>query len=52
MGLIDTLRARLKPRSRAELELDYLNQSMSQIDLEHRQREIERGLFRSRPYSR
>jgi hypothetical protein len=30
----------------AEVELDYLNASLSLSDLERRQREIERGLFR------
>jgi hypothetical protein len=29
-----------------EREFDYLNASMSQVDLEFRQREIDRGLFR------
>lgn len=31
----------------AELERDYLNSSVSVIDLERRQREVERGLFRN-----
>ncbi len=30
----------------ADLERDYLNASVSRIDLERRQREIENGLFR------
>lgn len=30
----------------AELERDYLNASVSRIDLERRQREVENGLFR------
>lgn len=30
----------------AEIERDYLNASISLTDLERRQREIERGLFR------
>lgn len=30
----------------AELELDYLNASVSRIDLERRQREVDNGLFR------
>jgi hypothetical protein len=29
-----------------ELERDYLNASVSRIDLERRQREVENGLFR------
>ena len=30
----------------AEVERDYLNASVSRIDLERRQREVENGLFR------
>ncbi|MFN5999170.1 MAG: DUF3563 domain-containing protein [Paracoccaceae bacterium] len=30
----------------ADLERDYLNASVSRIDLERRQREVENGLFR------
>jgi hypothetical protein len=30
----------------AEIERDYLNASVSRIDLERRQREVENGLFR------
>jgi hypothetical protein len=30
----------------AELERDYLNASVSRVDLERRQREVEGGLFR------
>jgi len=43
------LRAALRARSRQELELEYLNQSTSQVDLEIRQREIDRGRFRHLP---
>jgi hypothetical protein len=32
----------------SEAEREYLNASVSRIDLERRQREVERGLFRSR----
>ncbi|WP_164517330.1 DUF3563 domain-containing protein [Tabrizicola piscis] len=32
--------------SLAELERDYLNASVSRIDLERRQREVDNGLFR------
>lgn len=49
MGLIDTLRSSLRARSRADAELDYLNQSTSRVDLEMRQREIDRGRFRHLP---
>ncbi len=30
----------------AELERDYLNASVSRVDLERRQREVDNGLFR------
>jgi hypothetical protein len=46
MGLISNLRSALKVRSRAEQERDYLDQSTSVIDLEMRQREIDRGRFK------
>ena len=46
MGLMSNLRAALKVRTRAEQERDYLDQSTSVIDLEMRQREIDRGKFR------
>lgn len=46
MGLIQTLKATLGIRSAAELELEYLNSSTSRVDLEMRQREIDRGKFR------
>lgn len=46
MRLMDTLRSALRTRSRGELELEYLNQSTSPVDLEMRQREIDRGRFR------
>lgn len=32
--------------SRAEVERDYLNASVSLVDLERRQREVDSGLFR------
>ena len=47
MGLISNLKAVLAGPSRAELELDYLNQSVSRVDLEMRQREVDRGRFRN-----
>jgi len=46
MGLVSTLRSALKVRTRAEQERDYLEQSTSPVDLEMRQREIDRGKFR------
>jgi hypothetical protein len=46
MDLIQNLKNALRSRSRAEVELDYLNASTSRVDLEMRQREIDRGKFR------
>lgn len=46
MGLMQNLKNALRSRSRAEVELDYLNASTSRVDLEMRQREIDRGKFR------
>lgn len=48
MGLIQNLKDALRSRSRNELEVDYLNGSTSPVDLELRQREIDRGKFRQR----
>jgi hypothetical protein len=48
MGLIQNLKDALRSRARAEVELDYLNGSTSPVDLELRQREIDRGKFRQR----
>ena len=48
MGLIQNLKTALRGRSREELELDYLNGATSVVDLEIRQREIDRGKFRRR----
>ena len=45
MGLIQNLKSALRRRSRVELELDYLNGATSPVDLEMRQREIDRGKF-------
>ena len=49
MGLIDTLRARLRGPSRREAELEYLHGATSRTDLEMREREIDRGRFRHLP---
>ena len=49
MGLINNLKSVLLGPSRAEVELDYLNQSLSRVDLEMRQREVDRGRFRNNP---
>lgn len=49
MRLIERLTRRLRGPSRAEAELAYLNESGSPVDLEMREREIERGRFRHLP---
>lgn len=36
----------VRGKSVAEREMDYLNASQSRVDLEFRQREVDRGLFR------
>ena len=47
MGLNATLsKTKLDPKLR---ELAYLNASTDRVDLEYRQRQIDRGLFRNRP---
>ena len=52
MGLIQNLKKRLRPLNAGELELDYLNGSTSQQDLEMRMREVDRGRFRKAAWSR
>ena len=49
MGLINQLKSALRGQNRTQLEEAYLAQSTSQIDLELRQREIDRGRFRHLP---
>ncbi|MGN6684918.1 MAG: DUF3563 domain-containing protein [Devosia sp.] len=49
MGLISHLKAALRGRAREDVELDYLSQSTSRVDLELRQREIDHGRFRRLP---
>ena len=49
MGLIGNLRSALRGPTRDQVEETYLNQSTSRVDLEMRQREIDRGRFRHIP---
>ncbi|MEO8757493.1 MAG: DUF3563 domain-containing protein [Devosia sp.] len=49
MGLMNNLKSVFRTATRGEIELDYLNQSTSRIDLEMRQRDIDRGRFRHLP---
>jgi len=46
MGLMNNLKSAFRRLSRQDAELDYLSQATSQVDLELRQREIDRGRFR------
>jgi hypothetical protein len=43
--------AALKRAREFDPEYEYLSEAMDLIDLERRQREIDHGLFRRRPYS-
>lgn len=52
MGLLNNLKSALRVPSRHEAELDYLNSAASMVDLEMRQREIDRGRFRNLPRRR
>ncbi|MBH0238306.1 DUF3563 domain-containing protein [Methylobrevis albus] len=49
-GPIKKLRQALRPASQRDIETGYLNEARDAIDLEHRQREIDRGLFRRPQY--
>jgi len=45
-GYVSKIAQRLRVPSVAERELAYLNQCTDRVDLEHRQRQIDRGMFR------
>ncbi|MEO6012343.1 MAG: DUF3563 domain-containing protein [Devosia sp.] len=49
MGLIQTLKSALRQRAAFDPELAYLNEATSRVDLELRQREVDRGRFRNLP---
>ena len=51
LTLFKTLISRYSAQTEAERELAYLNASVSLIDLERRQREIERGLLRRQSFA-
>ena len=46
MGLMDSLKSAFRSRPRPDFEVDYLNEATSRVDLELREREIDRGRFR------
>jgi hypothetical protein len=48
-GYVSKIASKLRGPSIAERELAYLNASSDRVDLEYRQRQIDRGLFRTRP---
>lgn len=48
-GYVSKIASRLRGPSVEQRELDYLNASTDRVDLEYRQRQIDRGLFRGRP---
>lgn len=50
LKLLTTFANRLRPLSRSERELAYLNAAASLYDLEQRQAQVERGLFRDDTY--
>lgn len=50
MGFRKALRDALKGRTQHDIELDYLNQSVSRADLERRQHEIDNGALRPRRF--
>jgi hypothetical protein len=51
MNLIQKLRSALGEDRASRMELDYLNEAVSIVDLESRQRQIDRGRFRKRSFS-
>jgi hypothetical protein len=47
-GYVSRIAKSLRAPTVEDRELAYLNQSVDRIDLEYRQRQVERGLFRNR----
>lgn len=47
-GYVSKIANRLRAPSIEEREIDYLNQSVDRVDLEYRQRQVDRGMFRQR----
>lgn len=45
---VSKLTNKFRAPSIEEREMQYLNQSVDRVDLEHRQRQIDRGMFRNR----
>jgi hypothetical protein len=47
-GYVSKIATKLRGPSIEEREMAYLNGSMDRVDLEYRQRQIDRGMFRNR----
>jgi hypothetical protein len=48
-GYVTKIASKLRGPSVEDREMAYLNASVDRVDLEYRQRQIDRGLFRNRP---
>jgi hypothetical protein len=49
-GYVSRIASKLRGPSIEEREMSYLNGSADRVDLEYRQRQIDRGMFRNRPF--
>lgn len=49
-GYVSRIASKLRGPSAEDREMAYLNASADRVDLEYRQRQIDRGLFRNRPF--
>lgn len=49
-GYVSKMASKLRGPTIEEREMAYLNTSADRVDLEYRQRQIDRGLFRNRPF--
>jgi hypothetical protein len=47
-GYVSKIAIKLRAPTTEQRELAYLNQSVDRVDLEYRQRQIDRGMFRQR----
>lgn len=47
-GYVSKIASKLRGPSTEEREMAYLNASTDRVDLEYRQRQIDRGMFRGR----
>ena len=50
-GYVSKIASKLRGPSIQDREMTYLNGSTDRVDLEYRQRQIDRGLFRNRPFN-